>query len=81
MPRHILTLVVVSCVLLLGSIGLAVADLRAEDAFPWGIHLVTVPAVLLLGVIMGWGLRDRQLAEEAARRQLDEESQDSRDGK
>jgi hypothetical protein len=73
MPRHILMLVVISSVMLLGSIGLAVTDLRSEDDFPWGIHLVTVPAVLLLGIIVGWGLRDRQLAEESARRELEEQ--------
>jgi uncharacterized membrane protein YdjX (TVP38/TMEM64 family) len=56
-----------SVLTLLASIVVAFLGLDDGHTFPWGTHLVTVSAVLLLGVVAGWWLRDRQLAEDQAR--------------
>ncbi|MBX3474069.1 MAG: hypothetical protein KF754_06765 [Planctomycetes bacterium] len=39
--------------------------------FPWGIHLVTIPGVCLLGVVIGWFMRDKQAAEDRARAEIE----------
>ncbi len=48
------------------------ANSAAEGGgFPWAIHAVTVPATLLLGVVIGWVLRERKAAEEKARAEIE----------
>lgn len=64
-------LVVLCLLLLAGSIVVVVLGSPAGE-FPWGIHLVTIPGVLLVGVVVGWTMRDRQAAEERARAELSE---------
>lgn len=59
--------------LLAAAIIVVVTELRARETFPWGIHLVTIPSVLLLGVIVGWTLREHQAGEERARAEIDRE--------
>jgi hypothetical protein len=36
--------------------------------FPWSIHVFTIPLVLVLGIFIGWAMRDRRAANEDARR-------------
>lgn len=62
-----LVLVILSVILLAASVVIAWIGLDDGRGFPWGTHLVTVSAVLLFGVVIGWWLRERQLAEERAR--------------
>ncbi|MBX3460391.1 MAG: hypothetical protein KF696_10590 [Planctomycetes bacterium] len=64
-------LLLLSVVILVAAIIFAAIALDDGRGFPWGTHLVTVPAVALLGVVVGWWLRDRQAAEEEARREIE----------
>jgi len=67
------TLAFVSVVLLVASVVVAfVAGRPSTGAFPWGVHIVAVPGVLLLGLIVGWVMRDRQAAEERSRQEIAE---------
>ncbi|MCF6228843.1 MAG: hypothetical protein L3J82_09335 [Planctomycetes bacterium] len=66
-------LVVVSLLLLVVSIVVAVISSGVKDAFDWGTHIVTIPCVLLLGVVVGWMMRDKQAAEERAKTSVDED--------
>ncbi len=63
-------LVLFSVAVLVAAIVVAWVGLDDGRGFPWGTHLVTVPAVMLLGVIVGWWMRERQLAEERARDEI-----------
>ena len=40
------------------------------ESFNWGIHSITIPAVFLLGLVAGWWLREKKLAEERAREEV-----------
>lgn len=60
-----------SAVTLIASIVVVAIGIDQGRAFPWGTHMVTVTAVLLLGVIAGWWLRERQAAEDRAREEID----------
>lgn len=40
------------------------------DGFDWGIHAITIPGVLLLGVAIGWSLRERKVAADEARAEI-----------
>jgi hypothetical protein len=64
-------LVVASVVILAAAVGVVVTEMRGNDEFPWGIHLITIPAVFLLGLIAGWVMRERQAAEERAREEIE----------
>jgi hypothetical protein len=57
--------------LLMAAIAVVVTEMRGGDEFPWGIHLVTIPAVFLVGLIVGWVMRERQAAEERAKAEID----------
>jgi fluoride ion exporter CrcB/FEX len=65
--------------LLVAAIVVQAIGLDAAQQFPWGIHLVTVPAVALIGVAVGWAVRDKQAADERARAEIEDE-QAKRDG-
>lgn len=71
MGRFVLAL---ACILLAAAILVAWFGLDDGRGFPWGTHLVTVPAVLLLGVVIGWWMRERQAAEDRAREEIDREA-------
>lgn len=43
--------------------------------FNWGIHIVTIPMTVAIGVLIGWMLRDKKAANEDARRELERQSQ------
>ena len=64
-------LVAVSIALLGGAIAVVVTEMRGADEFPWGIHMITIPAVFIVGLIVGWVMRERQSAEERARAEID----------
>lgn len=70
MARVMLALAVAT---LIAAVVVAYFGLDDGRGFPWGTHLVTVPAVMLLGVIVGWWMRERQAAEERAREEIDKE--------
>lgn len=72
--KQAIVLTVSSVVLLAASIAVVVLEMRGAEEFPWGIHLVTIPAVFLVGLIAGWVMRERQAAEEKARAELDKEA-------
>lgn len=40
------------------------------DGFDWGIHAITIPAVLLLGVAIGWSMAERKRAQDEARKEI-----------
>ena len=69
-----MVLTVVSLILLGAAIAVVVTEMRGGDEFPWGIHLITIPAVFLVGLIEGWVMRDRQAAEDRARDEIEKES-------
>ena len=66
-----MVLLVISVVLLAAATAVVVTEMRGSDQFPWGIHLITIPAVFLLGLIAGWVMRERQAAEERARAEIE----------
>ena len=72
--KQAIILTVSSVVLLAASIAVVVLEMRGAEEFPWGIHLVTIPAVFLVGLIAGWVMRERQAAEEKARAELEKEA-------
>ncbi|MCB9935221.1 MAG: hypothetical protein H6840_05975 [Planctomycetes bacterium] len=69
--KQALILTVISVVLLVAATAVVVTEMRGADEFPWGIHLITIPAVFLLGLIAGWVMRERQAAEERARAEIE----------
>lgn len=69
--RMLLLLVGLSLALIAGSIAVVVTEMRGDDSFPWGIHLITIPAVFIVGLIAGWVMRERQLADERARAEIE----------
>ena len=69
-----MVLTVVSLILLGAAIAVVVTEMRGGDEFPWGIYLITIPAVFLVGLIAGWVMRDRQAAEDRARDEIEKES-------
>lgn len=71
--KQAMILTVCSVVLLAAAIAVVVMEMRGAEEFPWGIHLVTIPAVFLVGLIAGWVMRERQAAEEKARAELEKE--------
>lgn len=66
-----LILALAGVVLLAASIAVAALAPAAAGEFPWGIHMVTIPGVALLGLVAGWFLRDKQAAEERARAEIE----------
>ena len=66
-------LLIASVMTLAAAIAIVVTEMRGGDEFPWGIHLVTIPAVFLLGLIAGWVMRERQVAEDKARDEINSE--------
>lgn len=66
-----LILAAAGVVLLSASIAVAALAPAAAGAFPWGIHMVTIPGVALLGLVAGWFMRDKQAAEERARAEIE----------
>jgi F0F1-type ATP synthase assembly protein I len=66
-------LVIASVLILAAAVAVVVTEMRGGDEFPWGIHLVTIPAVFLVGLIAGWVMRERQAAEERAKAEIDTE--------
>lgn len=60
-------LVSISLILMIIAIVTAVISSGVKDSFDWGTHIVTIPCVLLLGIVIGWVMRDRQAAEERAK--------------
>jgi fluoride ion exporter CrcB/FEX len=71
MAKHPKMLVGASVLLLAAAVAVVVTEMRGGDEFPWGIHLVTIPAVFLVGLIVGWVMRERQAAEERAREEIE----------
>lgn len=69
--KQAVILTVISVVLLAAATAVVVTEMRGADEFPWGIHLITIPAVFLVGLIVGWVMRERQAAEERARAEVD----------
>lgn len=69
--KQALILTVISVVLLAAATAVVATEMRGSDQFPWGIHLITIPAVFLLGLIAGWVMRERQAAEERARAEIE----------
>lgn len=69
--KPVLILLVISIALLAAATAVVVTEMRGSDQFPWGIHLITIPAVFLLGLIAGWVMRERQAAEEKARAEIE----------
>ncbi len=65
-----------SAATLVASIVVVAVGIDQHRSFPWGTHMVTVTAVLLLGVIAGWWLRERQAAEDRAREEIDANRKD-----
>jgi fluoride ion exporter CrcB/FEX len=61
---------------LIASIVVVAVRIDQGRSFPWGTHMVTVTAVLLLGVIAGWWLRERQVAEDRAREEINANRKD-----
>ena len=43
-----------------------------EKGWPWGIHMITIPLVLLFGIVIGWTLHERKVSQEDARREVAE---------
>lgn len=70
-PKASGILVALAAALLAGAIGVVVVGYSAGGDFPWGIHIITIPAVALVGLIIGWLMRDRQAAEERARAEIE----------
>lgn len=64
-------LVVAGLVLLAAAIAISVFITPVDGDFPWGIHIVTIPAVCLVGIVIGWVMRDKQAAEERARAEIE----------
>jgi len=69
--KQAVILAVISVVLLAAATAVVVTEMRGADEFPWGIHLITIPAVFLVGLIVGWVMRERMAAEERARSEVD----------
>jgi fluoride ion exporter CrcB/FEX len=61
---------------LIASIVVVAVGIDQGRSFPWGTHMVTVTAVLLLGVIAGWWMRERQVAEDRAREEINANRKD-----
>lgn len=64
-------LVFAGLALLAAAIALVAFTRTGGGEFPWGIHLVTIPAVALAGLVIGWLMRDRQAAEDRARAEIE----------
>ena len=43
-----------------GAILAAQQRVDVDSGFPWGIHFITIPLILLVGIFIGWTLRDRK---------------------
>lgn len=71
--KGVLILFVASLAILGVATAVVVLEMRDGEEFPWGTHLVTIPAVFLFGLVAGWVMRERQAAEEKARAEMDEE--------
>ncbi len=53
---------------------LAQERVQAEESFPWGIHLIAVPLILIFGIFIGWSLRERKQAQDDTRKELTQKS-------
>lgn len=42
----------------------------SDKGWPWGIHMITIPLVLLFGIVIGWTLHERKVNHEDARRDI-----------
>lgn len=71
--KGVLILFVASLVILGAAIAVVVLEMRDGEQFPWGTHIVTIPAVFLFGLVAGWVMRERQAAEERARAEIEKE--------
>lgn len=71
--KGVLILFVASLVILGAAIAVVVLEMRDGEQFPWGTHIVTIPAVFLFGLVAGWVMRERQAAEEKARAEIEKE--------
>ncbi|MDC1141928.1 hypothetical protein OAU50_02450 [Planctomycetota bacterium] len=71
-----IVLVVLSMVMLGVALVAVLTDLGENDPFPWGTHIVTIPVVLLVGVVIGWMMRDKQAAEERAEAGIESDDED-----
>ncbi|MBE7490880.1 MAG: hypothetical protein HS108_03815 [Planctomycetes bacterium] len=67
-------LVTAGLALLGAAIAVSVFVTPVAGDFPWGIHIVTIPAVALVGVVIGWVMRDRQAAEEQAKAEVEKKN-------
>lgn len=65
-PKAATMILAAGVVLLLGAIAIIAIGRQGGAEFGWGIHIITIPAVALVGVVIGWMMRDRQAAEERA---------------
>lgn len=50
---------------------LQASNVPEERGFPWTIHAITIPATLLVGLVIGWALHARKVAEDKAREEIE----------
>jgi hypothetical protein len=62
-PAILVCLGAIAC----GSALVAAERVDSAPGFPWAIHVFTIPLTLLLGIFVGWALRDRKAANDEAR--------------
>ncbi len=58
---------------ILSQVSNVILNAPVDDAgwnFNWGIHIISIPLTVALGVMIGWAMRDRKAAEDEARREL-----------
>ncbi|MHC4841112.1 MAG: hypothetical protein ACYTDT_09185 [Planctomycetota bacterium] len=71
-----IVLVVLSLMIMAVALVAVLTNLGENDPFPWGTHIVTIPIVLLVGVVIGWTMRDKQAAEERAKAHIETDDED-----
>ncbi len=45
-----------------------------DNSWPWVEHIISIPLVLLIGVFVGWVLHQRKVAQDAARREIEDKA-------
>lgn len=70
-PKAGIALVVTGAAMLVAAVLVVALGYSGGGEFPWGIHIITIPAVALVGLIIGWMMRDRQAAEDRARAEIE----------